>query len=744
MARIGRIARRGFLLGSAAVAGGVAFGWYRWATPFPNPLTGQGASVLTPYVMIDAQGVTIITPRAEMGQGVHTTLAALVAEEMDLDWAAIRTRHGPAAAAYYNGAILEESLPFPPTDDSRMARMARSAAAIPAKLLGQQVTGGSTSMPDAFVRMRLAGAAARHALVQAAAAEWGLPPGDLRTAGAEVIAPDGRRLPYVALAPAAAQVPLPDDLPLRPPGDWRLLGRSLPRVDSLAKSTGTATFAIDIRLPGMKFATLLSNPLLGGGLAGFDATAALALPGVHAVLQVEDGIAVVADTTWQALQGAALVKADWQAPESPITSAGLSAALDAALDAPPDLTARDDAAEAGAEGQPGGAPALQAEYAAPVLAHATMEPMGAVAWLEGGRLRLWAGSQAPTLARRIVAAATGLDEGAIDLEITLMGGGFGRRSEADFIRKAALIAMAMPATPVLLTYSREEDMAQDMFRPMARARVTAALQDKTVRAFDLRVASASIMESMTGRIGLPMVGPDRTLVQGAWEQPYRLGACRVSGHRAAPGLPLGFWRSVGASQNVFFHESAMDELAHLAGDDPLLFRLRHMDHLPSIRVLETVAEMCGWPAVPPGRARGVAFAMTFGVPVAEVIEVEDTPDGIRLTGAWIAADPGIVLDPGIAETQLSGGMVFGLSAAMNGEITFTEGRIDQTNFWDYEPMRIRQCPPITVRLLQGGGPIRGIGEPGTPPAAPALANAIFALTGTRHRSLPLRHGVTFA
>jgi isoquinoline 1-oxidoreductase beta subunit len=252
------------------------------------------------------------------------------------------------------------------------------------------------------------------------------------------------------------------------------------------------------------------------------------------------------------------------------------------------------------------------------------------------------------------------------------------------------------------------------------------------------------MASMAGRLGFPAAGADATITQGAFEQPYAFPNYRVTAHRAMGRLPIGFWRSVGASQNAFFHDSAMDELAHLAGVDPLLFRIRQMEHLPSINVLDAVGVLSNWGSTTPGRAKGIGFSLSFGVPVAEVIEVENSPDGIRLTGAWIAADVGTALDPGIIEAQLSGAMVFGLSAAMTGEVTFDEGRPRQSTFWDFDPLRMRQCPPITVEILEGGGTIRGIGEPGTPPAAPALANAIFALTGDRHRSLPLNRSVTFA
>jgi isoquinoline 1-oxidoreductase subunit beta len=302
----------------------------------------------------------------------------------------------------------------------------------------------------------------------------------------------------------------------------------------------------------------------------------------------------------------------------------------------------------------------------------------------------------------------------------------------------------MEGTPVLLTWTREEDMTHDGYRPMATARVRATLADGMVGAMDLSLAATSVIESQVGRLGWSVPGPDATIVQGAWDQPYAFPNYRVTGYRPPVMAPVGSWRSVGASQNAFFQDSAIDELAHLAGIDPLLFRLRQMTHTPSIKVLEAVAEMSDWGTTPQNRARGVAFCLSFGVPSAQVIEVENTPSGLRLTNAWAAVDVGTALDPRNIEAQVQGAMIYGLSAAIRGQITFEAGAVQQTNFWDYEPLRLREAPPIAVRVLENGEKLKGIGEPGTPPAAPALANAIFALTGQRIRELPLSGTVTFA
>jgi isoquinoline 1-oxidoreductase beta subunit len=736
MGRLRTIARRSFLIGSAALVGGVAFGWYQYRKDLPNPIAGQGLGALTPFVLIDAEGVTIITPRAEMGQGIHTTLAALVAEELDLDWDQVRVMHGPPGQAYYNTALLREGVPFAPTDESWLAERARDAMDIPARFLGLQLTGGSTSIPDGFDKMRAAGATARLALIRAAAARTGTPEGPLTTASGAVILPDGTKLPYADLAAEAAAVDLPDTPPLRPRDQWRLLGKPQPRTDIPAKSNGTARYAVDVRLPGMVFASIRRNPAPGGALTAFDATEALKLPGVQQVVALDGGIAAIATTTWAAMQALDATQITWATPETPVTDALIDQDLRAALDAAPEATPKDIGDATASD--------FTAEYSVPHLAHATMEPMSAAAHLADGKLQLWTGTQFPTMARTVAATAAGLTPEQTEIHTELMGGGFGRRSEVDFVRQAATLAKLLSPTPVLLTYSREEDTAQDVFRPAAMARVKAAVADGMVSHFHLATAAPSIMASMAGRLGFPAAGADATITQGAFEQPYAFPNYRVTAHRATGRLPIGFWRSVGASQNAFFHDSAMDELAHLAGVDPLLFRIRQMEHLPSINVLDAVGVLSNWGSTTPGRAKGIGFSLSFGVPVAEVIEVENSPDGIRLTGAWIAADVGTALDPGIIEAQLSGAMVFGLSAAMTGEVTFDEGRPRQSTFWDFDPMRMRQCPPITVEILEGGGTIRGIGEPGTPPAAPALANAIFALTGDRHRSLPLNRSVTFA
>ncbi|MGL4322364.1 MAG: molybdopterin cofactor-binding domain-containing protein [Paracoccaceae bacterium] len=739
-----KIARRAFLFGAVAIAGGAAFGWWKYTTPYDNPLKGtlpREARTLNPYVIIDRGGVTIIAPRAEMGQGIHTTLAALVAEEMDLRLDQVKVIHGPASHAYFNAAVLREGVPFAPTDQGWMAQTLRDAMGVPAKFLGFQITGGSSSIPDAFEKMRMAGAAARAMILQAAAVRLGVSVGKLSTENGEVVAPLGTRIPYADLAIDAAKVELAEEPVLKAASDWKLLGRTQARVDMVPKVTGTAQYTVDLRLPGMLFATARTNPRLGGVMNGFDAAAAEGMAGVKRIVPLPGGAAVVATNTWAAMQAADAIVFDWGAAPYPATSAELSAQLDAAMTPDfVDAVQRDDGdVDAALTGD-----VFEARYTVPYLAHATMEPMNAAALLKDGKLTVWSGNQLPTQVRTEGAALTGLPPEAVTVETLLMGGGFGRRAEMDVIKQAITVAMAMEGTPVLLTWSREEDMTHDAYRPAAKAVVRATVADGMVTALDFHTVATSVVESQVGRLGFSVPGPDATIVQGAWEQPYGFTNYRVTGYRAPVAVPVGSWRSVGASQNAFFHETAVDELAHLAGVDPLAFRLAQITDEPSRKVLEAVGELSNWGTASPGRAKGVAFCLSFGVPTAEVIEVENGPDGLRITGAWAAVDVGRALDPGNIEAQVQGAMVYGLSAAMRGEITFADGMAEQANFWDFEPMRLPQCPQIIVRVLENQPTLRGIGEPGLPPAAPALGNAIFALTGQRMRELPFAKTITFA
>ena len=746
MSRVATMARRGFLIGSAAVVGGVAFGAYRYQQPLPNPLKAglpQGRSAITPYVVIDQQGVTVIAPRAEMGQGVHTTLAALVAEELDLPWDSLRVEHGPPAAAYFNSAGLVEGVPFSPHDHGLAAEAMRGTMAVMARFMAMQFTGGSSTMADAFEKMRQAGAAARWTLVQAAAAQWGMAAEQLKTAGGAVVAPDGRRLAYTALAVEAAKLTLPEVVPLKPRAAWSLLGRSLPRVDMRAKTTGAAVYAIDVTAPEMLFAAVRRNPALDAPLKSFDARDALAMRGVSKVVELPGGVAVIANNTWRALQAVNAVRCEWGEPVHPASTAAVWETIIAAFDDKHrDSRLRDDGDvdQALQDGD-----VLTAEYRAPFLAHAPMEPPTAMAQLKDGRLHIWAGTQMPTLVRDQMAKVAGVNPSEVDLHVTLMGGSFGRRLESDFVEQAVRLAMAVPGRPVKLTWSREEDLTQDAYRPAAVARMRGKTEAGRARALDVHVCSLSVMASQGARAGMAMPGPDKLIADGTYEQPYGIPNCRATANRAPASIPVSSWRSVGNSYNGFFMEGFIDEMAHQAGVDPLAFRLSMVSEASARKVLETVRDLSGWSKpLPKGHGRGVALHLAFGVPVAEVVELVQTEGGIRVLRVCVVADVGTALDPRNIESQLQGAVIFGLSAAIYGEITFSDGAVEQKNFNRFESLRMAQAPRVDVTVLELGGPIRGIGEPGTPPAAPALANAIFSATGKRIRELPLRKHIDFA
>ena len=746
MGTLGKITRRTFLVASVGIAGGVVFGYWKYKQPYDNPLEDDlqsGETTLTPFVLINQDGVTIIAPRAEMGQGVHTTLAALVAEELDVALNDVTVIHGPASNAYFNAAVLEEGVPFAATDDGTMANAVRNFTKIPGKFLGLQITGGSSSIPDAYEKMRVAGAAARDVLIKTAAQKLGVSADQLRTEDGRVLTQDGSGLSYVELAADAAKIEPPAEPTLKSKANWKVLGKSQDRVDVVAKSTGTAEFSLDIELPDMLYASVRMNPRLGGPLNSFDATKAQSMNGVNKVVQIDNGVAVIASNTWYAFKAVNAVECDWCQADYAIDTAGLFKAVENSFsEEQQDSQFRDDGDVDKALSD---ATLIEGEYRVPYLAHAPMEPLNATAWLRDGKLDIWAGNQLPTQALKEGAKITGLDESNIRVHTPFMGGGFGRRAEMDFIIQAVKIAQVMEGTPVKTTWTREEDTTHDFYRPMAIARFKAVMGDTAPSAIDLHLAAPSVIESQMGRIGIPVAGPDVSIVQAAWDQPYGVENYRVTGYRTPIAFPVSSWRSVGASQNGFFHESMLDELAHAKGLDPMQMRIEMLTHEPSRKVLEAVAEMSGWgSALPEGHGRGVAFVLSFGVPTAQVIEVANTERGIKIVKAWAAVDVGTALDPRNIEAQVFGAMNFGLAAAMMGNITVQDGKVEQTNFHNYGSIRFNQAPAVEVRVLENGEKIRGIGEPGLPPAAPALANAVFAATGQRIRELPMNKHIKFA
>ena len=746
MGRIKTIARRSFLVGSAAILGGVAFGTYMYKRQEENPLEAglaPGEVTFNPFVKIDAQGVTLITPRADVGQGAYSIQAHLIAEELDVDLDQVRIEPGPPSAAYYNGVVAAEGMPIAATSDSMMARAGRGASDVLGKLMGLQLTGGSTTVPDMYDRLRLAGAVARETLIAAAAEQTGLPKDQLRTQAGAVVLPDGTALAYTDLSSVAAEIHVVQDVSLRDPSSWRHLGKPHMRTDMLAKSTGTQSYGIDMQMEGMLHATTRTNPALGGGILGFDPGEAEGMRGVKAIVPITGGIAVVADNTWRAFQAAQAVSCDWgPSPYIGDTEDQFAAAAASFTEDAQDSRFKDEGDVVAA--LEGAADVLEAEYRIPYLAHAPLEPMSAMVLLSADRLDIWTGTQIPRFMQQAAAAIAGLEPDQVHVHALMSGGSFGRRLEDDYVRQAVEIAVQMPDVPIKMVWSREEDMTHDFPRPLAVARARGAVSGGAVEAFDLSIAAPSVTASSLARLGQPAMGPDVAIVAGAWDQPFGIPNYRVTGYRVPPMVPVSSWRSVGASGNGFLHESFLDELCHAAAVDPLAERLRLCSHDVSRKVLETVGEMSGWGGdLGPGRGRGIAFTLAFGVPVAQVVEVTDVQGAIRIDKVFVAADVGRVLDPVNFEAQLAGGVIWGLGHAMNCEITYRDGVAEQDNFHAFEGMRLYQTPQIEVRGLENGDKIKGIGEPGVPPAAPALGNAIFAATGQRIRTLPFANHIDF-
>jgi isoquinoline 1-oxidoreductase beta subunit len=747
MGRAGTIARRSLLIGSAAILGGVAFGAYAVTRPTANPLLdglAEGEAALTPFVRITREGITLIVPRADVGQGIASTQAMLIAEELDIDPATATLDPGQPHRAYFNGVVVAESLPFPAWEHGVVARTVRDLMVTVARLTSSQFTGGSSSTADLHETLRMAGATARETLKAAAAARTGLSRAELRTEDGHVLLPDGTRIPYIELAAEAAAIDPVTDVTLRPASDWRRLGKPYRRLDIVAKSTGTQDYGIDVVLPAMLHATVRANPGRGGAMAGYSAEAALAMQGVRSVVEVDEGLAVIAENTWFAFRAAEALEVEWLPPDYPASSAEMWQALsDARTEEFRDSRLRDDG---DVEAALAVSDQIEAEYRAPFLAHAALEPLSATVLVEADRVTIWTATQIPAVVRDAAARITGVEASQVTLHALSAGGSFGRRLDHDYVVQAIQIAASMPGTPIKTTWSREEDMTHDYPRPLHMAHGRGTVGGGRVLSYDLDTISPSLISSWFGRIFVVPPGADTMLVWGAYDQPYAIPDYRITGYAAPPLIPLGSWRSPGACSNSFFHESFLSELIHAAGADPLEERLRLIADADSRRVLEAVGEMADWAGadIGPGRGRGIAFAHTHGVPVAEVIDVTMTERGLRIDEVWIAADCGTVFDPVNAEAQLTGAAIFGLGHAMNCELTYENHAVQQTNFDAFEGMRLYRTPRFHTRLLGLAERVRGLGEPATAPAAPALADAIFAATGQRPREMPFTKSVDFA
>ena len=759
--------RRHLLLGAAGVGGALVLGWglapprQRLVGRAPLP-TRPGEHGFNGWLKIGSDDrVTIVLAKSEMGQGVSTALAMVLAEELDADWDRVATEMAPVDPIYNNIATVVDGLPFHPDDHGAVQRTAAWLTAKTMREVGLMATGGSSSVKDTWGPMREAGASARAMLLAAAAQRWGVPAADCRVAkGVVSHAGSGRSARFGELAEAASRLPVPDRVTLKAPAQFTLIGQPLHRRDNAAKQDGSARFGIDTLQPGQRWASVLMCPTLGGRVASVDAKAAQALPGVRAVVELpplhgaSGGVAVVADQPWQAISAARSLAVQWQTgPAAGLSSAGITQQLKQALAADGGFAyyKTGDAAAA----LQGAAKKLSAEYEAPLLAHATLEPQNCTVLYRpaaGGQsasAEVWAPTQVPGLARWAAAKVLGLESEQVTLHVTLLGGGFGRRLEVDFVAQAAHIAKAQPGVPVQTLWTREQDQTHDFYRPPCVARYEAGLDAQgRLTAWTAASAGPSIVQQFLQRqFGLPGAGPDKTTAEGAFDNPYEWLAARVSHRIVELPVPVGFWRSVGHSHQAFFKECFVDEVAHAAGQDPLLFRLgllqRHPRHAA---VLKRAAEAAGWgqPLAPRADgakvARGLALHQSFGSIVAQVAEVSlDPADAkrIRVHRVVAAIDCGLAVNPNLIRQQMESAVVYALGAALHGEVTLKDGQVQQTNFHDQPLLRGSACPVVETHVMASAEPPEGVGEPGVPPLAPAVANALFALTGRRLRRLPL-------
>lgn len=740
------MARRTFLVGSSLVAGGVAFGIYTIRKPHKNPLKEdlkEGEVTFNPWVKIGRDGIVLVAPHTDLGQGIRSLQAALIAEELDVELDQCTVVPGGVAGAYWNTAMANELVPFMSRDRSFTAESMRTVVTNLSKLMGLQGTGGSSAATDSYEKLRVAGAVARETLKLAAAHREDVDPQQLTTAKGTVVFPGGKRIRYTELAEEAAQIDPVTQVALREPSDWKYIGKDMLRLDIVAKSTGTLNYGIDLNKEGMLHATVRVNPRIGGNLKNFDASVAEKMPGVKHVFEVTNGIAVVATNTWSAFQAAKKVDCEWGAtpfvPEmddhwEQVNTSFTEEYLDCEWRNEGDISsslADTDSVKS-------------YEYRAPYLAHAPLEPIGAMVLVKNNRADIWATHQIPAIAEQLAAKIVGLSTEQVHLHNQYVGGSFGHRLEFENIKYAMEVAVKLKGVPIKLTYSREEDLTHDFPRQIGMAKVKGAVANKKIASLDLQIATPSAAASQGKRANLPPISPDGQIAAGAWNTPYVIPNFRVRAYRVPEIMPTSSWRSVGASTAGFFWESAVDELIHEAGADPLKERLRMCNYPLATRVLETVGEMSNWgSSLGDNQGRGVAMVISFGVPIAEVVEVTSTPKGIRIDKAFVAAEVGKVLDPKNFDNLVKGGVIWGLGHAMNCEITYSDGQVQQTNYHRFEAMRLYQCPEIEVRGLENGDNILGIGEPPVAPAAPALANAIFAATGQRLREMPFNKSVAF-
>jgi len=707
-----RMTRRSFVKGAVVAGAGLTIG-------FEFSVGGRGARALAqstePFVpnawirITPDNIVTIIVDKSDMGQGVLTSMPMLIAEELEADWSKVRVEEAPADPKKYGNPAIG----------------------------GLQLTGGSTSVRGSWLPLRQAGAAAKEMLIEAAAREWGVAPESCVAEGSEVIHPaTGRRLTYGQLTDKAARLPVPKNPKLKSPKDFRLIGKRVARLENPPKVDGSAVYGIDVKVPGMLIATVARCPVFGGRPKRFDASQTQAIPGVRHIVLIHSGVAVVADGFWPAKLGRDALRIEWdEGANAGVSSASITKLFETLAERP-GAVARNDGNTA--DGLAAASRRVEAVYEVPFLAHATMEPMTCTTHVRSDGCDVWTGTQWQDGTQQTAARITGLPSESIKVHTMLLGGGFGRRFEQDFVAESVEIAKAV-GVPVKLVWSREDDIRHDFYRPATYNRLAAGIDAQgRPAAWTHRIVGPSI--AARAFPALIHNGIDVTSVEGAANIPYDIANIHVEYTMQDTGVPVGFWRSVGSSQNAFITECFLDEVAAGAGRDPYELRRALLTKAPRhLAVLELAATRAGWgQALPPGRHRGIAVAESFGSFVAQVAEVSVSPEGaVRVHRVVCAVDCGVVVNPDTVEAQMEGGIVYGLTAALRGAITVADGRVEQSNFHDYSMLRLDEMPVVEVYILPSAEAPGGVGEPGTPPIAPAVVNAIFAATGKRIRSLPI-------
>lgn len=710
MSAIAPISRRQFLKVSALAGGGMMIA-FRFGLP-EEAEAAPSAVLANAWVKLYPDGnVVLICHRNEMGQDVHTSLTMLIAEELGVDPRKVKVEQAGADPVYIN------------------------------KMLGGQITGGSTSVRDAWEPLRQAGASARMMLVSAAASQWKVPESEVSAANGQ-LTHGTRKASYGSLAAAAAKLPVPKDVPLKSADKFTVIGKPLPRLDGADKARGKTIFGMDVKQPGMLYAALAQCPVIGGKVASFDASAVAKRKGVRKVVNIGEGVAVVADHFWVAQSSLADLNIKWdEGPGAKLDTAGIYAALERAKDKPGYVAKKSgDAPGAIAKGT-----AVEATYTCQMLSHATLEPQNCTAKVSSDGVDVWASMQFPQGSQGAAAAASGMKPEQMRMHPQFIGGGFGRRLESDFVSQAVAIAKEMPGTPVKLIWMRPDDMGHDFYRPPSLHVLRGTVENGRVAAF----LSKMISPSVTARAFPPFVkdGNDPFMNEGIVNFTYDIPHYEMRSVIEEPGVRVGYWRSVSNALNAFAVESFIDELALAAKQDPLAFRLAMLGNMPrQVAALQRAAQSAGYSTTPAkGRAFGVASMECYDTHAAVIVEVSGTADKVKLERITIAADCGLAVHPDQAVAQLEGGVATGLISALRSKITFKNGRVEQTNFHDFQIPRMTDVPPIKVELMQTGGKPGGLGEVGVPLVAPAVANAVFNLTGKRIRSLPLEDGgVKFA